>query len=208
MTNCTVCGKEYKPAKHHYGLYCSQGCYHKSQLIENRIPQLLDKEWLEEQYEKHSYNKIAKMLGCGETIVFEWCKKHGIESKTRKERLTVYAPLRTPEHLQNISEGNKGNWSGEKNPRWQGGVRERNWADRGTSAANSWRLAVKRKAGGACQRCGRKSGQSCPTCNIPVPFYSHHIKPWSQYPELRFDTENGEYLCFYCHKQQHTASVK
>jgi predicted RNase H-like nuclease (RuvC/YqgF family) len=32
---------------------------------------------------------------------------------------------------------------------------------------------------------------------------AHHVKPKSQYPELKFDLENGVTLCVDCHKDHH-----
>ena len=32
-----------------------------------------------------------------------------------------------------------------------------------------------------------------------IPLEAHHIKNWIQYPELRFDANNGITLCKSCH---------
>lgn len=54
-----------------------------------------------------------------------------------------------------------------------------------------WRNKVIAKAKGKCLKCGNK-GTHC-----------HHIKNYSQYPELRFDVDNGILFCRDCHELFH-----
>ena len=42
-----------------------------------------NKEWLAEQYQKHTSREIAKMIGVGKTTILRWLKKHGIPSRTK-----------------------------------------------------------------------------------------------------------------------------
>ena len=206
MSTCIVCAKEYTPAKHHSGNYCSNTCWYKSQRIEYRFPQLTNKAWCQAQYEQHSYREVSTILGCGETIVFEWFQKHGIISKTRAERLKGrkkpdgYAQKKSAEMRQKSSQ-----WESDKNPNWQGGSSMDNYMARRTPDANRWRREVIRNANHKCQRCGIAKGTTCGDCGVPMPFYAHHIKPFSKFPELRYAPSNGEYLCFHCHSLQHTA---
>ena len=32
-----------------------------------------------------------------------------------------------------------------------------------------------------------------------VSFHADHIRPWSEYPELRYTVDNGRTLCMACH---------
>jgi hypothetical protein len=43
----------------------------------------------------------------------------------------------------------------------------------------------------------------CIECNATTALVAHHVKPKSQYPELKFDLENGVTLCVDCHKDHH-----
>lgn len=58
--------------------------------------------------------------------------------------------------------------------------------------ARLWRKAVLARDGYACQDCGSDQGLE-----------AHHIKPWADYPGLRFDLDNGIALCTECHKATH-----
>lgn len=56
-----------------------------------------------------------------------------------------------------------------------------------------WRDAVLQRDGYACKRCGVvNSGH-----------HAHHVKPWSDYPELRYDVSNAITLCDSCHAKTH-----
>lgn len=54
-----------------------------------------------------------------------------------------------------------------------------------------WRQSVLSRDKYTCQGCGKKS------CD----FHVHHIKEWCNYPELRYDINNGLTLCIECHKE-------
>lgn len=55
-----------------------------------------------------------------------------------------------------------------------------------------WKKAVFARDGGCCQDCGALEHLN-----------AHHIKPWSRFPDLRFDLSNGMTLCDECHIARH-----
>jgi len=57
-----------------------------------------------------------------------------------------------------------------------------------------WRTSVFERDNYICQECGDKNGQG-----KTVVLQADHIKPFSLYPELRFDINNGRTLCYDCH---------
>lgn len=58
---------------------------------------------------------------------------------------------------------------------------------------SSWRSKVFERDNFTCQICKKVGG----TLN------AHHIKPFKDYPLLRFDVDNGITLCESCHKELH-----
>jgi len=44
----------------------------------------------------------------------------------------------------------------------------------------------------------------CQRCNMTEGLVAHHIKPWNDYPGLRFDINNGLTLCNSCHSRLHS----
>lgn len=80
---------------------------------------------------------------------------------------------------------------GPEHHNWRPDARRRN---RG-GPHKRWRDAVIARDGATCTRCVAQG----------VEVHAHHIKPYKEYPELRFDVDNGMTLCFRCHWAEHTA---
>lgn len=59
-----------------------------------------------------------------------------------------------------------------------------------TKQYKKWRSDVFQRDNWTCQTCGKRG----------VYLEAHHIKGWAEYPELRYNTENGVCLCIECHK--------
>lgn len=77
--------------------------------------------------------------------------------------------------------------AGSNNPRWFDG--RRTGAFRSLTAYRRWRLAVFERDGYRCRNCGQVGGR----------LQADHIKPFSRFPELRLDVDNGRTLCVPCH---------
>lgn len=60
-----------------------------------------------------------------------------------------------------------------------------------------WRMAVYKRDNYICQQRQVRGGS----------LQAHHIKPWAQFPEDRFDLENGITLCCSCHRKIHNLKV-
>lgn len=84
----------------------------------------------------------------------------------------------------------------EKNPNWGGGRTPESKALRQTHQYRNWRRAVYERDNYTCRRCHRRG----------VRLEPHHIKRFADYPELRFDVDNGVTLCYECHKLTRFAS--
>lgn len=85
-------------------------------------------------------------------------------------------------------------FSGEKNPSWKGGITPELKRLRNSSDFKWWRESVFKRDNWTCQKCKTRGAYLHP----------HHIKNFSEYPELRFETSNGITLCKNCHTEFHT----
>lgn len=104
--------------------------------------------------------------------------------------------------------------AGEKNPNWKGGLpkckrcgkqlshykpatficmecKHKNSTYKSGVKYKKWAREIKERDNFTCQMCGLRG----------VYLESHHIKDWANYPELRFNLENGITLCRECHKK-------
>ena len=80
--------------------------------------------------------------------------------------------------------------SGEFAPRWNGGATSENEKIRKSKAYTTWRTCVYERDNYTCRRCEDNSGGN---------LNAHHLYNFSEYPELRFDVDNGITLCDSCH---------
>ncbi len=81
--------------------------------------------------------------------------------------------------------GNNTNWKGEHS------LTKRNGLLRVSIAFQEWRIQVFNRDNFTCGHCGKHGGD----------LQAHHIKPFAEYPELRFDIANGLTLCITCHRK-------
>lgn len=187
---CKRCGKPftinpYAKAQGH-GVYCSKECQYPPHIV---ICQHCGKEF--------------RTPPTGNTIYCSWECFNADETVHAKRSETVKAAWQKPEVRQNIMEGIRKRsqnpaWKdaphfqkGDKHPRYRGNRKAREDASRYEYKA--WRKAVLRRDNFTCQHCFVRGGV----------LVAHHIKQWSQYPELRFDVNNGLTLCTTCHDKVH-----
>lgn len=79
---------------------------------------------------------------------------------------------------------------------WKASADHNHRKEMNTKQGRLWRWEVKRRDKHKCQVCGL----SAPTVKV----VAHHIKPWKDFPEFRFDVLNGITLCVACHKGVHS----
>lgn len=84
--------------------------------------------------------------------------------------------------------------NGEKSHLWKGGKTTRVMIIRTSYQYKFWRTAVFERDDYTCQHCGQRGGK----------LNADHIKPFSQFPELVFDVNNGRTLCLDCHRKTPT----
>jgi len=81
----------------------------------------------------------------------------------------------------------------ENSKNWKGGITSETKKIRASEDYNNWRKLVYARDNWTCQHCFIKQ-------KYPV---AHHIKTFKDYPELRFEVDNGMTLCRSCHKKEH-----
>ena len=99
------------------------------------------------------------------------------------------------EHKRKMALAHMGNKSGF----WRGGVTPINLKIRHSFEYKLWREAVFKRDNYQCIWGGKEHGNK---------LNADHIKPFSQYPELRFAIDNGRTLCENCHKKTDTYGHK
>lgn len=86
---------------------------------------------------------------------------------------------------------------GEKSHFWKGGLTEKNRLLRNSAKMQEWRKCV-----------FERDNYKCVLCGINGYLEADHIKPFSKYPELRFELSNGRTLCKPCHRSTETFGRK
>lgn len=136
-------------------------------------------------------------------------------SEEQKKKLSEYR-LKNPSQSC-FKQGHKGYWLGKKRTAeyrkkisetqkelvkkgihhlWKGGITEKNKVIRTGTKYKEWRLKIMKRDNYCCQVCNIKSGNG-----KAVYLEVHHIKTFSQFPELRFELSNGVTLCKRCHSE-------
>lgn len=77
---------------------------------------------------------------------------------------------------------------GENHGNWEGGKTSKNAKIRSSFEMIQWRRKVFERDDYTCQVCGCRGGK----------FVGDHIKPFCNYPDLRFDIDNGRTICKEC----------
>jgi hypothetical protein len=91
----------------------------------------------------------------------------------------------------------KKKFSGENSSWWKGGITPINTNIRASVEMRTWRKQVL-----------DRDGYKCIWCNTTERLEADHIKPFCDFPELRFELSNGRTLCRKCHQTTETYTYK
>ena len=129
-----------------------------------------------------------------------WTRKSNREevikkiSETKKKNPTRYWKGKhlSPEHNAKLQAG-RDKLKGKNHPRWKGGVTPEHNRIRNSLEYVLWRNEVYKRDKWTCRICKKR----CLKGNI----VAHHLKKFSDFPELRFMIDNGITLCRKCHAE-------
>lgn len=206
---CEICGKSHyrTPArlKNAVHYYCSRECQHKGASLYPNKPvrgaykvcpicgenfyvcqgslnyrKYCSRKCHDKSQENHP---ILKCLICGKDYrtYYSQVKLRGSKYCSKK-CMQIGASLKT----------------GEKSHSWKGGISYLKKQIRKNIEWKEWRRQVFERDNWTCQICGIRSSK-----NEYVEIHPHHIKSYSEYPELRFNVDNGQTLCSKCHHKLH-----
>lgn len=216
MIQCDYCGKQYMKSWRNYIAENKKSFIHKDCC--NNCKKYKIQEVAERKY---GVNSVFKLDDIREKIANTNLEKYGAKNpfsseiikerivKTNIERYGVPVPTKNKEIMEKIKSTCKEKYgvnffietqvfSGEKNPKWKGGFKHHR-IERASVEYIHWRKSVYARDHYTCQCCSNKSykGNS-------VKLNAHHICNWKDYPQKRYDTENGITMCETCHLKFHS----
>lgn len=103
---------------------------------------------------------------------------------TKESREKLKATMQTDEYRKKMSE----NRMGEKNPAYKPELDRDANRHRCIAGNVKWKRDIHEKYNYMCDKCGSTEKLN-----------THHLYNWSEYPEKRFDLDNGVLLCEKCH---------
>lgn len=105
----------------------------------------------------------------------------------------LYAGESNPFYGKKHSEETRAKMRGAKNGNWRDGASRKNDLIRKSVEYLDWKAQVFVRDNRRCVLCGSRER-----------IEADHIKPFSTYPGLRFDVDNGRTLCHDCHRKTDT----
>lgn len=167
--------------------YCINRKVHFKDSLAVMYPEILDR-WSKKnnksayEYSPHSESKVWFTCPCG---------KH--EDYIQKVANAVIYEFRCPHcSLEETSKRMKGDGCHF----WKGGINGENDTLRHRREYKEWRTYVFERDDYTCQCCGARGGK----------LNAHHINQFANYPDLRYDVNNGITLCDSCHESTKSGS--
>lgn len=105
----------------------------------------------------------------------------------------LYAGAANPFYGKKHTEETRDKMRGSKNGNWRNGSSRKNDLIRKSIEYLDWKAAI-----------FIRDNRTCVLCGSTRDIEADHIKPFSMYPELRFDISNGRTLCHDCHRKTDT----
>jgi len=173
-----------------------QGTYERTPEIKEKLRLALEKR--RASGEKFGWQK-------GENGQFG--KRYGTRARTKSENIIINYCLDCSKQISITAKRCRKCYGlsirGDSHPRWNNGISTENQLFRQTQEYKTWRRSVFVRDNYTCQLCSARSAKG-----FSVKLNADHIKPFSEYPELRLNIDNGRTLCEECHKNTDTYGWK
>lgn len=172
---CKVCNKSFqaKPYRINKAKFCSLECFGISIKGIHPKGEFKKGQHNSPQTEFHKGNLHPYFGKSSFALGKHW--KLSKETKARMSKVQKYKP-----HPKT---------SKELHPNWKGGISSVNKTIRGSINYRLWREQVYLYDDWTCWICENRGGKLHP----------HHLKKFSEFPEARFNLQNGITLCEFCH---------
>ncbi len=218
--NCKFCNKEFLThkcwIKRGRGKYCSRTCKYKDsptpeeaiRIRKEKVLLGLIKPIVRNQYHKkycirckkefYVYSSDIRKGGgkfCSRECYFIW--KKGKPNGLKGYKWPEEQRKKKSEWCIKNNQKPKPKYGADNN-KWKGGVTKESEKIRKSDKYITWRNEVYKRDRWTCVLCGQIGGK----------LNADHIKPFSLFPELRFDLNNGRTLCKKCHVKTETYGWK
>lgn len=184
---CPICGikfkARYRSERKKFQKFCSKECSHKAHR-RKYVCAICGSEFTLQK------NKVANGGHKG-----LYCSKNCFHESQKGKRVSIKSEFKKGIRHSTATEFKKGENTGKNHPNWKGGVTSEHDKIRRTGEYKQWRNAVYERDYWTCQKCGKH----CDAKDIAA----HHIKSFADYPQYRFDINNGITYCRGCHLALH-----
>ena len=189
--NCLFCGKVFK----YYiscstGKYCNSQCYNTARKVEKEtcICLFCKKEFKVYKFPLGRYKSGVYFPPkfCCHQCYFKYPKSESFRIFMRNRNLQLK------------------HWQGDKNPNWKGGI-TKEFPRLLKAEYKDWRRKIFERDKFTCIICGEKNFKNKGKTTY---LEAHHIKSWKDFPELRYDLDNGQTLCLNCHNNTRRELIK
>lgn len=205
---CKECWIEFNSDKNSRK-YCSRWCYNKTLIWKQHPANLAGKRWVKPRkrtiskciicWKDFEHQTIRNAKYCSRECwskrnpaIFNQCLYCWNDVWTYKSRNKVYCWNKCRSlHLRELKK-----W--EKSPFWKWWVTKQNKLDRTRTIYLEWRQKVFERDNYTCQDCWIRSWNW-----KKIYLQAHHKKWFADYPENRYDVDNGITLCKDCHLLRH-----
>ncbi|MDB4594021.1 HNH endonuclease [Paracoccaceae bacterium] len=151
------------------------------------------KTFLRDKYlgEELSTTQIGKIVNASPTTVHRWLVEFNIPTRPTGGSYKQGTKM-SAESRKKMSEAKKGKYSGSDNPNWKGAEVSEDIRERRSYQSKVWRKA-----------CLERDDNCCTICASTERLHVHHILEYKDYPDRRWDINNGKTVCAICHEKIH-----